>query len=87
MINDFTVSTEEILRECEAAEIEGIFGNTLMDFADHNLILSVHDRIEKKFHSKRFALDVVYLLGYIYGIRAERKRRKNKGYVSMERSC
>ena len=77
-LNGFTASNETILRECEAVEIERVFMCKTIDFAPHKLIVRVFDRINKCCNSFHFALDGVYLLGYIHGIRVERKRRKGR---------
>lgn len=67
---------EAMLIKNKAAEIERIFGHISVDFENHDLILTLYNRVKKSFRSVGFGLEAVYLLGYIYGIRAERQRRR-----------
>lgn len=72
---------EAILTECEAREIERITGRTRIDSTPDKLIWRVYDRAFTgcRFGSKALGLSAVYLLGYIYGVRAERKKRRRVG--------
>ncbi len=83
-LNGFTASNEVILRECEAIEIQKIFNKQTINFAPHELISRVFDRIQGKCRDVTFGLAGVYLLGYIYGIRAERRYRKNRRLLHAE---
>lgn len=80
-LSSLATNNEHILSEHEAIKFEKIFNKTPVGLINHDLILRVYDRIEKRFHGRHFALEAAYLLGYIHGIRAERKRRKNKTYM------
>lgn len=69
----------EVSTELEAAEIERIYGETPIHlFDNHDVIVEVYKRILKRFRSIDFGLEAVFFMGYIYGQRAERKRRKGK---------
>lgn len=70
------IIAREAVREAAAIEIMKIYGNSPCDFAPHNIIMNVFDRTRKKYKSTQFALDAIYVMGWVYGIRAERKRRK-----------
>lgn len=86
-ILDISASKEEIKRETnivvpEVDEIEKIFGNLPADnFDNHELVLNVYNRIQTKFRSMDLGLLAVYLMGYIYGIRTERKRKAEKQQI------
>lgn len=73
-------------REAEAIEIDRIFGKTPLNIGNSDLIFRVFDRINNRSESRHIALLGVYLLGYIYGIRAERKRRKEKE-TAINKKC
>lgn len=62
----------------EAEEIVRIFDQTGLFFWPVNLIKQTHDKLRSKYNDNCFPILGVYLLGYIHGIRAERKRRKRK---------
>ena len=59
-LNGFTASNETILRECEAVEIERLFGHTTIDFAPHELISRVFDRVNNYYNS--FSLCIIWSL-------------------------
>lgn len=73
-------------REAEAIEIDRIFGKTPLNIGNSDLIFRAFDRINNRSESRHLALLGVYLLGYIYGIRAERKRRKEKE-TAINKKC
>lgn len=63
--------------ELEAIEIEKIFENVpITFFNNYETVFRVYSRIQKRFGSMASGLQGVFLLGHIYGVRTERKRRK-----------
>ncbi len=63
----FYASNEEILRECEAVEIERLFMYESAFFANYKLCSRVYDRVMVRFNSHLFGLAGVFFMGYIYG--------------------
>ncbi|WHH60401.1 hypothetical protein [Petroclostridium sp. X23] len=71
-------SREEGLIEREVYEFEKIYEKTTLTMTPRYLISRVFDRVMRKYKSMGIALGSIYQLGYIYGMRAERKRRKER---------
>lgn len=79
-------STMELLRECESMEIERLFGQTDMRFVDRLLLERIYNRVNAEYRSAHnLGLSGCYLAGFVYGIRAERKRRREgkRSYTSI----
>jgi transposase len=88
MTNSITEKTnttlEDIQRESIAREIDRIFYITPVDFVDYELLDVLYKKSAGRgngFHG--FGLASVYLMGYIYGVRAERKKRKVEQIVRI----
>lgn len=63
----------------KAAELIRITGNMNAIMGDELAVLEqVFDDIETKHKSKLYAIDTIYQIGLMNGIRSERARRKNK---------
>lgn len=78
IINTRTATLQTSAKQ-EVAEIERLFLETPIDLFDkHDVVSEVYNRIMKRFRSIDFGLEAVFFIGYIYGKRAERKRRKGK---------
>ncbi|MGE5398085.1 MAG: hypothetical protein ACM3MK_11215 [Chitinophagales bacterium] len=71
------IDLEETISTAAATiEVERIFAHTPINFVPHDLVMSVYDRIQRRFKSKHFGLDAIYRMGWVYGVRAERARKK-----------
>jgi hypothetical protein len=81
-LSDGPIELDQVMAtEVAALEIEKIFGHQSYSFPPHDIILEVYNRIREKFKSVHFALDAIYTLGWVYGVRAERKRRSLRNQV------
>lgn len=60
----------------EAEFLNEVFMKKPINFEPHSLISQVYYRVLRRTRSFMFSLAAVYLMGYIYGVRAERQRRK-----------
>ncbi|WP_298202128.1 hypothetical protein [Desulfosporosinus sp.] len=79
-VQELTIGNESILnevnlREAKASEFVEMIKDTNVEEWDLDLIWRVHDLMRDSC-SVRFSLAGVYQMGYICGIRAERKRRE-----------
>lgn len=73
----FTASADEILIENEAIKVEKIVDETTLGFYPWKLLYRIFDRMrDKENGGVCWPLAGVYMLGYMSGVRAERKRRK-----------
>ena len=62
--------------EIEASEIERIYEKRpLASINKWFVIDKVFNRVMERFHSVEFGLTAIYTMGYICGVRAERRRR------------
>lgn len=76
-LNDTGYTTKNEQSEAKAAEILKIFDNTTLGqipFSEHDAIVKVYERMQV--YGGNFALLAVFYMGYIYGKRADRERKK-----------
>lgn len=85
-MGDFTANNNGILMECKAIDVERLFSHPLSYSVDYMLLDRVYDRIKRSYYgSHHTGLAGVYHMGYIYGIRAERKRKAEKKTKQQKR--
>jgi hypothetical protein len=72
--------TEGILTECEAIEIGKIAEKNKLGFYPLKLMRRVFDRAVSKSNRDGWFYGIldVYMLGYVYGVRAERRKRRRE---------
>ncbi|MGE5415888.1 MAG: hypothetical protein ACM3UZ_03860 [Acidobacteriota bacterium] len=71
-----------ITTEVEAMKFVRIFGKQTYGFAPDDLLLRVYDRVMGSYRSRRMAIAAAFTVGWAYGIRNERRRRKERALAT-----